>query len=205
MTKKKILIVIILIVCAIFATNVISDSIPCGSVCAASKKKETNKKAMKAYKKMLKSVSYDEFSLADINYDGIKELFICDEDKLISDQLYVYKAGKVIKVDDYNWSWDVDYYPNKKYIYAERVGIFDDDKGYYRLNSKGKIIELARKTGHVTFDGDRKVKYTYTLKGKKVTKKKYNAYVKKLKKNAKKLKLNYYKNTSDNRGRYLKG
>ena len=202
MKLKRLLMAILLMICTMFATNIISEHMSCGKVYAASKKK-TNKKAMKAYKRLLKNTSYDKFALADINRDGVKELFICDESGMMSDQLYVYKSGKVVKVDDYSWAWGIGFYSNKKYIYAERVGMFDDIIAYYRLNSNGKIIELARRSGEVTFNGNRKVKYTYIVKGKEVTKKKYNSYVKKLKKKAKKLELKYHENTSKNRKKYF--
>lgn len=162
-----------------------------------------NDKALKAYADFLEDSEYEKFALADINRDGVKELFVEDSWKG-GDCLYIYKSGKVDLVDDFNWSWDVAYYPNKNYIVAERVGVYDDYTAHYRLSKKGKITMLAEKSGVVNFEnGNRKVKYTYKLKGKKVTKKKYNSYVKKLKKNAKRLKLKYHENTYENRSKYL--
>lgn len=169
---------------------------------AASKKT----KALRAYADYIVENDYKQFALADINGDGVKELFLKFG---YEDELYVYKSGKVVRIDDFNYAWGVTYYPNKNYIFTQRVGIFDDTTVYYRLTKKGKIKALAGKYGSVSIeDGDivngRKVKYTYRVNGKKVTKKKYNAYVKKLKKNSKKLKLKYRENTYKNRKKYLK-
>lgn len=161
-----------------------------------------NDRALKAYADFLEDSEYEKFALADINRDGVKELFIGEDDW--QSTLFIYKSGKVEEAD---WNWGITYYPNKNYIVFQKVGLCDDYTKYYRLSKKGKMIVLAEKIGEVRFvDGkldNRKVKYTYKLKGKKATKKKYNSYVKKLKKNAKKLKLKFHENTYENRSKYL--
>ena len=80
---------------------------------------------------------------------------------------------------------------------------------YYRVTKTGKVVELASdsRTGNDMLAEDgiyAKEKHTYKINGKKVSKKKYDAYIKKLTKNEKMLELKYYKNTAKNRKLILK-
>lgn len=160
-----------------------------------------NKKALKAYADYVKSQNVSKFAVADVNGDGVKEL-------LSQDSLYIYKSGKVVEAA-YGIGFRYSLYPNKNYIFYNQQYDTSGAEGYYRLTKKGKLKELAynERTGNdflAEYGVCEKEKHIYRVNGKKVSKKKYNAYVKKLTKNAKQLKPKYRKNTAKNRKKYLK-
>lgn len=185
---------VMMVITILLAVGVFSGT----EVEAASKKQ----KALKAYAAYLENQYADEFAVADINGDGVKELFT-------STDMYIYKSGKVVHCL-YRVDFRYSFYPSKNYIYYNQQYLWDGASGYYRLTKKGTIIQLAahRRIGDDDLAADglcEKESHTYFIKEKKVSKKKYDAYVKKLKKGAKELNLKYHKNTAKNRKKYLKG
>lgn len=185
------------IILSIMVVSMVVSAFPGLEVKAASKKS----KVLKAYASYLKKSGNEEFTVADLNGDGIPELFT---DSTISDIPIIYKNNKTARLSELDWAWGLVYYPNRNYLMAERVGAFDDTTQYARLTKRGDLIWLASRVGDVQFGDERTVKYEYYVNGKKATKKKYNAYVKSLEKGAKELKLEFHKNTSANRKKYLR-
>ena len=162
------------------------------------------KKAMAAYAKYLQDGSHwdmdgkmTSFGLIDVNRDGIKELVVYDE-STYSTSLIGYVSGKTKQL---GWCMrgEIKIYPKKK-IFA----LYDSAGGgiyatlYYKYDGK-KVKEIARDE---SCDGEE----TYILKGKNVSKKKYNKYIKSLHlgKGISSWDLKMHQNIRENRKSYLK-
>ena len=198
--KRNMLRRIMLMLCA--AVVAISTVLGSGvtEVQAASKAK----KAMAAYAKYLQDGSHwnmdgkmTSFGLIDVNRDGIKELVVYDE-STYSTSLIGYVSGKTKQL---GWCMrgEIKIYPKKK-IFA----LYDSAGGgiyatlYYKYDGK-KVKELTR---YESCEGEE----TYFLKGKSVSKKKYNKYIKSLHlgKGISSSDLKMHQNTKENRKSYLK-
>lgn len=200
-----------------FPEVVNNDSV--SSVQAASRKKinkKKNKKALKAYKKILSRDKYQisstndfKFDVYDINGDGVQELIIDSGGKYsycMYGEVYTYTGGKAKKLKSpYSYGAPVIYSNGVIYFsYAHTGGYYFD---YFRIK-KGKQKIAARyychdgynpKTGGVKFFTDE-----CKLNGKKSSVKKYNKWVKNLERNARVITLDMHSNTYSNRNYYLK-
>ena len=195
--KRNMLKRIMLMLCA--AVVAISTVLGSGvtEVQAASKAK----KAMAAYEKLLRDsdnwVGYTTFGLIDVNRDGIKELVVYDE-STYSTSLIGYVSGKTKQL---GWCMrgEIKIYPKKK-IFArnDKAGAGMYAMIYYKYDGK-KVKEIARDE---SCDGEE----TYILKGKNVSKKKYNKYIKSLHlgKGISSSDLKMHQNIKENRKSYLK-
>lgn len=206
--KRNMLKRIMLMLCA--AVVAISTVLGSGvtEVQAASKVQ----KAKAAYAKILykakptfwETGGYYSFALLDINKDGMPELimFDCDDSgaqTVFGVDIYTYFGDKAHLVKKVNMGASASIYPSKSIVLVVgKVGGGMYFGTYYRFNGK-KMVNLA---GYST-DGFEEKDVTYYIRGKNTTKKKYNQFVKKLhcKKSAK---LKTYKNTDENRQKYLK-
>ena len=152
-----------------------------------------------------------EFALIDLNKDGTKEM-VFTSDAGYHTSILAYVNGKVKCVGG-GFAGDQKYYPNKHLYYSLTAHTGDMIYTYYKFTGK-KMKAVAEKHGWDYMNmvtGEQKTgdevatyaPYKYTVKGKTVSKKKYQAYVKKLKKGAKSAKLKWHKNTKSNRTKYL--
>jgi hypothetical protein len=179
-----------------------------------SRPKVTKTIIAKAYKKFLTSrtdegvaayVSINslkkiQFALIDINHDGYKELFITENEGDHA-KIFAYLGGKVTCIDGST---------HYGYIYYENVNLVVNsvmhrrtDISNYKQYQYGHMKTVAESYGEM--DGDSiYYKYTYTIKGKKTTRKKFNAYIKSLQKGNKIADINQYANTAKNRNQYIK-
>ena len=132
------------------------------------------------------------FTIIDLNKDSVPELILSR--RKFTD-VYAYVNGKFKCIASGDTGSHV-FYPSKGVIYSENIR-----KGFYAIyytkfdGKRGK--EVASKKGK--YGGKT---YTYKVNGKKVSAKKFNSYVKKLKGNAKKVKeykMNLVQNTPSNR------
>ena len=176
-----------------------------------------NAKALKAYKKLLAKNEKEPFcrffALIDLNKDGVMELVYGDDSRdPYHSSLLAYVNGKVKAVGG-GFSGDEKYYPNKHLYYTSTFHTGVEEHSYYKFTGK-KLVKLAEKYGNESINavtGKPKTKkdkkkykslfapYKYTVRGKTVSKKKYESYVKNLKKGAKNKKLKFVKNNVGNR------
>ena len=209
--------------CIILATVFLIQFIPDCYVSAATfapvqamaaSKKEKNAEATAAYRYFLMSeqVCEDnicsdleqlEFAMLDINHDGIKELYTTGDDSYHA-KVYSYMDDEVKLIDE-SFAGSYIWYKNKNLVFSNsaHTGYYPES---YAKFANGKMVVLANAEGQDYFDkdGNFSIKYKYYVKGKKVTKKEYKAYVKSLTRNAKKGKITLHKNTESNRKKYVK-
>lgn len=189
-----------------------------------------NQKACKAYKNFLKKSkikwsSWENapkneimFVCKDINGDGVKELLLrWNQASHASgwDRIYIYSSGKVKSIGNFT---SISYYTNKKYFVNEYSNQGSGYIQYYKVNKKGKKISLAsykyslwvypddakgKVTHKVNVDGDDIYYHSCKVNSKSTTYSKCMKKIKSIKKNAKKSKYKYYKNTSYNRNKYI--
>ena len=195
--KRNMLKRIMLMLCA----AVVAISTVLGSDVTEVQAASKAKKAMAAYEKLLRDsdnwVGYTTFGLIDVNRDGIKELVVYDEGTN-STSLIGYVSGKTKQL---GWCMrgEIKIYPKKK-IFAlndkAEAGMYA--MIYYKYDGK-KVKEIARDE---SCDGEE----TYILKGKNVSKKKYNKYIKSLHlgKGISSSDLKMHQNIKENRKSYLK-
>lgn len=202
--KRTIMKKVILMLCAamLFITTVLGSSVT--DVQAASKVK----KAKQAYAKFLKTdeavrtdIDIDDltFGLIDVNKDKVPELVVYDDGGYIT-SVYGYCSGKV---KDLIWSMKggITFYPSRKIICASDIASPGLDgigsESYYKFDGK-KLKLLARDSYEEGND-------EYEVKGKKVSKKQYENYIKNLKckKGISSWDLRMFQNTAGNRKKYL--
>lgn len=221
------------IVCMCIVAILLIEMIPHSTMTAkaGAKTASKNKAAMKSYAALLASEkrakkvvgkylftnvsSSCEFALIDLNKDGIKEIIMTSDGGYHTDIL-AYVSGKVKIVGGSYASGGYDkYYPNKHVYYTATIHMGNAIYTYYRFNGK-TMKAVAEKCGsdYVNMKTGKPKKssarltfapYKYTVNGKKVSKKKYRSYVKKLLKGSKSQKLKWHENTKANRSRYLLG
>ena len=198
--KRNLMKRIMMMLCAV----VVAISTVLGSGVTEVQAASKAKKAMAAYAKYLQDGSHwnmdgkmTSFGLIDVNRDGIKELVVYDE-STYSTSLIGYVSGKTKQL---GWCMrgEIKIYPKKK-IFA----LYDSPGAgiyamiYYKYDGK-KVKELTR---YESCEGEE----TYFLKGKSVSKEKYNKYIKSLHlgKGISSSDLKMHQNTKENRKSYLK-
>ena len=197
--KRNICIVLVVIVALLLA-------VPVG---AASK----SSMAKKAYRNMMNSkkvewcgwhtnaygnMSGDKFALINIDKKGAPELVVTGND-MYNFYIYAYSKKKIKKLGGSDCG-DLKIYPNKKIVYMTRMHNGDIRVEYFKYKGK-KFVTVAGRYGS---DESGKFKFKYYKNGKKVPKKEYRTFVKKLMKNAKEKKLKMHKATKTNYKKYLK-
>ena len=159
---------------------------------------------------ILGSAGYLDFAIVNLNKDSIPELIISG-DGWYHSNIYTYVNGKLRRIAE-GYAGKYEFYPSKGVIYSETYHTGTFESQYYKFDGKKSKI-VATKEGDDTYNiltGKKKKNivdfdyspYLYKINGKKVSAKKYNAYVKKLKGNAKKVKqssIKLVRNTSANR------
>ena len=152
-----------------------------------------------------------KFALLDINRDKVPELIFTPDDGYHVD-IISYIKGKAKPVGG-GFSGYQRYYPKKHIYFSNTTHTGDDVHTYYKFTGN-KMKPLAEKYGNCGINavtGKKKknsnldgfAPYRYTVRGKKVSKKKYQTYVKKLVSGAKNAKPKWHKNTVKNRKKYL--
>lgn len=190
MRKKltKLLTLMLAVFLAFSCANVAS-----GSNVAVAQSKSTQ--AKKAYAKKLSKMSKKvDFTIANLNKDSIPELIMSSDNEYHTD-IYSYVNGKV-KLIAQGYAGTLKYYPSKNLIYSDT---YHAGKlvTYTKFDGKKSTV-VAVESAEEKEPGIYKAS-TYKVKGKVTTKKKYNAYVKQLKGNAKSLKVKLVANTAKNR------
>lgn len=158
-------------------------SVMCGnSVCETKDKSSVNKKAKKAYEKVLAKKSADvAFSLLDINQDGVVELLMgemylsCNEEGLSGgtiDEVYTYKNGKVVKISSNTFHSEREYYYDTgRKIIIMYYGGTTDAHGFYGV----KGTNLIDKGGALSWWRDPAImEQGYYINSKLVTEEEYN-------------------------------
>lgn len=177
---------------------------------ALAKKTTQAQKAKKAYAAKLAQCAkgknifnlvgsmYDlEFTVMNLNKDSVPELIVTGDDWYHS-YVYSYINGKVKCIAE-GFSGELTFYPSKGVIRSETMHGRSSEVIYWKFDGK-KSKMVAYK------DGDSSSHYSYKVNGKKVSAKKYNSYVKKLKgkaKSVKQSKVKLVRNTSSNRAKKL--
>lgn len=157
---------------------------------------KANKKAHTAFKKQLKkakktfgmgSKSYKiKYAYVDVDGDKVDELIIYPGFGYCSQVIYDYQKGKSKEVCVASQGNFTRYYPKLKVIYIKNsghMGVLHDT--YYKWKS-GKYVGVAevwKDYGSRSYN-EKPVSTTYFLNGKKASKAKYKAYVKRLIKTA---------------------
>lgn len=173
------------------------------------KVKAENKKieALKAYKnELLKTKSKighgkaTSFFIKDVDGDKVPELIMYFSS---SSQVYLctYKNNHVQCLVEAKYGLNI---YNKNHIVMWSYETGDNPCDYWYKISKGKAKLVAYKSQNIYWNSG--VRYTnqyFEVNGKKVKKKEYDKYVKKIK--GKKLKYSMIKNTKENLNKYLNG
>lgn len=176
---RKIMFMVIVFVLCITA-------VPVEAQAASSK----NKKAHKAYQKQLKKDKKKyrsgkeklKYAYKDLNGDGIDELITEPDFGYCSQIIYTYKGGKVKKLIEVGQGEFTQYYKKNRVLHYYGSHMSNSHDEYYKFqNNKYKCV--AHKD--VEFDWNMETEeeiYTtsYYVKGKKVDKKVYTSYIKKL-------------------------
>lgn len=175
--NKKVFGIIILLVCAV------SLSVP---VEAAGTK---NKRAHQAYAQQLKKDKEDfglnklAYAYKDLDGNGIDELITYPGFDHATENIYIYRNGKVKQVAGVSMGYFEKYYKKNKILYGSRTNMRDYNSTYheYFKLKGGKLVRKAHMLETSIYkSGKTESKYKYYVDGKKTTKKKYNSYVKKL-------------------------
>lgn len=220
--KKMFMIAVMVVVMIFMGTTQLTAN--------AASKKATNKKALKAYEKLLSKKSYKwssasyenktknfKFCVIDVNKDGIKDLLLQNDSACHASGYYkllTYHNGKVkclLTADN------IEVYKKAGIVATSYASTGTVIGRYYKVKN-GKTIEKASfkatdtkeyavpKVKHKT-SGDYPI-YYYSCKinNKEVSYKKYNRQLKKLlkKSKSKATKLEYHTNVKTNREAYIK-
>ena len=155
-----------------------------------------NKKAHRAFTSQLKKdkrMYCDsirpklKYAYADIDGDKVDELITVPGFGAIYQSIYDYKNGKIRNVAGVGQGSFTKYYPKKKVIYVNKSGHMGVLCDYYWKSVKG----VYRITAYAKYDYGRRSysqkpeKTTYYVNNKVVSKKNYNAYIKRITKGEK--------------------
>ena len=188
----------------------------CMSVAAASNK-NINAKAVKAYQKILKKgyytyrasgftwrVELNEFTLIDINRDGIKEM-ITQEGQYGGKQLWVFdgkKAKRAVSFTTYQGA-SVAYDPLSKAVgFTVSMSVSNPTKAYLRIQSRSKLKQYIFRTHYEWIEHLNKWEISYYLNNKHLSKKMFNKRLKSINYNpSTSYTLKFYKNSASNRNK----
>ena len=166
-----------------------NEAVTVAAKAAPTKKKKIaayNKKAKKAYKKFLKKVKKQAkkegwltdqsfYNITDINNDGKLELLIYPfEGTCVSDELYVYKNGKVKYIDPVG---QVNTVFKSGNMFYSTLGTGYWNKSWYRFRN-GKLTCVAS----CSFNNDKIDSKSCEINGKSVSAKKMKNWMKKMEK-----------------------
>lgn len=198
---------ILLLICALLGANLAA-----GETAYAASGKKAAKKAYKAFlseENELWCEGYyttdkkTKFAVLDLNKDGVPELLVetgqgYGAGDASAMAVYAYVNGKVKFITSYNNTIGHYFYCNK----AGGVEYYQDSNTILYQSFNGKTMVTKAKV-IIKYTG----KSTYRSgNGKKISRKKFNAVLKNLQKNAKtqsSAKIRMYKNTKKNRNKYL--
>lgn len=181
--KKLMLMVIVFALCI--------TAVPLQTEAASSK----NRKAHKAYKRQLKKDKKKyrsgkekiKYAYKDLNGDGIDELITEPEYGYCSQIIYTYKGGKVKKLVEVGQGEFMKYWRKNKVLYYYGGHGDSEYDEYYKLqNNKYRRIAYKAVVFDYNMETDEEIYTTsYYVKGKKVDKRTYTSYIKKLTKGEK--------------------
>lgn len=192
MTKR--LTSLVLIVTLMFGGIIVPDS---SAVQAASKADN----AKKQYKKILRSVNGNaDFWCYDINHDGVLELLLNEVSGSGISKLYYYHKNKLKKSDVSSY-----------FACYKKGGVFSyytshsghDYEGYFVI-SNGKIKEIASTTDDSGAGYDSAEGPQYYIGKKKVSKSKFNSYIRGKTQNSKSMEPKWHAVTKTNIIKYVK-
>ena len=156
---------------------------------------------------------YIKFGLIDVNKDNIPELVYALYD---SEHIHVctYKNGNVIEVTSTGLGTTLKIYPNRKLIRMKGVHCGQFYDYYYKFDGREAVL-LTEKVGDecinvITGEQKKNIKantyspYLYKINGNKVSKSKYQKYIKKITKGAKQEKIKLYDCNAENIEKYLR-
>lgn len=153
---------------------------------------------LKAYRKKLSRCGgQDSFFVYDLNHDGILELIL--RENYMDTAIYTFYKGKIVRAGSFSSAFMLNYYTKGSVFESGRLlgGVFYTT--VYKI-SKGKIKTVA---GKIETESEN-VKADCSIAGKKVTEKKYNAYINKLTKKSEHQSLECYAVNSSNVKKYLR-
>lgn len=172
-TSKQRILVAILTLCMLFTLFA-----PAANVNAASKRT----KALTAYQKKLTRLDsrYNKFALIYLDKDSIPELLITPDFSVhaVAGEVYTYTGGKLKQLKYAGSDYGRLIYSKKKSVVSNSAWIngYGAISTFYRFNKKGKGTKLKK------FEEAYLPKTLYKINGKKVSKQKYNAEMKKIEK-----------------------
>lgn len=172
-TSKQRILVAILTLCMLFTLFA-----PAANVNAASKRT----KALTAYQKKLTRLDsqYNKFALIYLNKDSIPELLITPKETvhIATSDVYVYTGGKLKKLKYAGSDFGRLVYSRKKSVVCNSGWIngYGAVATFYRFKKNGKKTKLKK------FEGIANPTALFKINGKKVSKQKYNAEMKKIEK-----------------------
>lgn len=172
-TSKQRILVATLTLCMLFTLFA-----PAANVNAASKRT----KALTAYQKKLTSLDsrYNKFALIYLNKDSIPELLITPKETvhIATSDVYVYTGGKLKKLKYVGSDFGRLVYSRKKSVVCNSGWIngYGAVATFYRFKKNGKKTKLKK------FEEIANPTALFKINGKKVSKQKYNAEMKKIEK-----------------------
>ena len=172
-TSKQRILVATLTLCMLFTLFA-----PAANVNAASKRT----KALTAYQKKLTSLDsrYKKFALIYLNKDSIPELLITPKETvhIATSDVYVYTGGKLKKLKYAGSDFGRLVYSRKKSVVCNSGWIngYGAVATFYRFKKNGKKTKLKK------FEEIANPTALFKINGKKVSKQKYNAEMKKIEK-----------------------
>ena len=172
-TSKQRILVATLTLCMLFTLFA-----PAANVNAASKRT----KALTAYQKKLTSLDsrYNKFALIYLNKDSIPELLITPKETvhIATSDVYVYTGGKLKKLKYAGSDFGRLVYSRKKSVVCNSGWIngYGAVATFYRFKKNGKKTKLKK------FEEIANPTALFKINGKKVSKQKYNAEMKKIEK-----------------------
>lgn len=175
-------------------------------------------KAVAAYKKVLSgssiawgdgtvSLEGSEFGLLYVDKDNTPELAVLSPLNSHAEGyycLYRYQNGKVVQIR--RMMDTLAYYPKKNIVETIHSGTGGYQYFYFLISGKKAeeyLYKLSEEESGWDVNGDGKISIVYRYKSKNISKKKFNALLKKKTKGAKLKEIKWHKNTSQNRKKYL--
>lgn len=227
--KRKTRCLVVMLLALSLVSGTVIPTMP-AKVQAATTKKAQNKKALKAYKKMLsrKKLTWGSgkadltvnmrFALVDVNKDGVKELLLINDESCYAAgyfRLYSYVNGKVKLITSIN-NRPVFYQNKLMRIDFVHTGGFATSYYKYKKNdlkcilsmsgmgSKEVIPEDVKKIVKKKYNGMDVYYFDFSINNKECTYAKYKARLNQLTQGVEKVKYKFNKNTKANRSKWFK-